>query len=228
MERIYYIMNCDANCGQQTCQYLLRAAVRAKEIERDSTPRQLFKEEIEFYTERGLNQPFGEIKGGKVKGASRRLFNPEVCWELPKSGTGYVVYNRNDIDGRTQKGISIGDKLGLDQIGTKETIERIMNIAKERNVLRSDRPLEIGDVSRPGGINTTEHQTHVGNEFDVRPQSKSKTVGALDIRGNQDYSQPLTNEFILLVLRLYPRTKILFNDVEFYSKLILRKVRKAL
>lgn len=93
-----------------------------------------------------------------------------------------------------------------------------MNIAREWNALYSDRPLEIGDVSRPGGINTTEHSTHVGNEFDVRAQSKSKTVGPLDIRGNQDYSQSLTKEFILLVRRLYPGTKILFNDVEFFSK----------
>ena len=176
-------------------------------------PRQLSEAEIDFYIERGINQPFGVIKGGRVKGKVRRLFNPKVIWELPKSGDGYVVYNRNDIDGKTQKGISIGDKLGLDQIGTKETIERIMNIARQWFVIYPDRPLEIGDVSRPGGINTTEHSTHVGNEFDIRLQSKSKTFGYLEW-SYADYSRPLTKEFILLVVKLYPGTKILFNDAK--------------
>lgn len=210
-ERILYIMNCQANNCSLICHYIAEANARAKEIERSKNPRQLDPQEIEFYTERGQNQPFGVIKGGRVKGSARRLFNPEVIWELPSSGAGFVVYNRNDINGKTQKGKSIGDKLGLDQIGTKETIERIMNIAREWNARHPDRPLEIGDISRPGGINTTEHQTHSGDEFDIRPQSKSKTVGGL--RWTQpDYSYPLTKEFVLLVVNLYPKTKILFND----------------
>lgn len=174
-------------------------------------PRQLSEEQIAFYTERGLNQPFGVFKGGRVKGSARRLFNSEVVWELPDGGIGFVTYNRNDVDGRTTKGKAIGDQLGLDQIGTKETIERIMNIAREWNVLHPDRPLEIGDVSRPGGINTTEHATHDGTEFDIRPQSKSKTIGGLTW-GSSDYSYPLTKEFVLLVRRLYPTTRIYFND----------------
>jgi len=71
------------------------------------------------------------------------------------------------------------------------------------------RPLEIGDVLRPGGINTTEHQTQVGTEFDIQPQSK--TVGILTWR-DADYKYPLTKEFVLLVRRLYPTTEFHFND----------------
>ena len=221
LNRIQYLLNCEAKPNQTVCQYIAVGFQGANEKLREQDkkkpndtgqPRRLSEEQIAFYTERGRNQPIGIIKGGKVKGA-RRLFDPEVIWELPDGGTGYVVYNRNDVDGRTTKGKSIGDKLGLDQIGTLETIERIMNIAREWNVLYPDRPLEIGDVSRPGGINTTEHQTHVGTEFDVRAQSKSKTIGGLTWKSS-DYSYPLTKEFMLLVRRLYPTTTFHFNDTQ--------------
>lgn len=225
LARIQYLMNCGANPNQAICQRISMAFQRANDIlrERDKKkpndtgqPRQLSEEQIAFYTERGLNQPFGVFKGGKVKGSARRLFNSEVVWELPDGGTGFVTYNRNDVDGRTTKGKAIGDKLGLDQIGTKETIERIMNIAKEWNVLHSDRALQIGDVSRPGGINTTEHQTHSGREFDVRPMRKSQAVAPLRYY-DADYDRGLTKEFILLVVRLYPGTQILFNDYELHT-----------
>lgn len=225
LARIQYLMNCQANPNQDVCLRISTAFQRANDIlrERDKKkpnetgqPRQLSEEQIAFYTERGLNQPFGVFKGGRVKGSARRLFNSEVVWELPDGGIGFVTYNRNDVDGRTTKGKAIGDQLGLDQIGTKETIERIMNIAREWNVLHPDRPLEIGDVSRPGGINTTEHQTHSGKEFDVRAQSKSKTVGPL-VYQSSDYDRGLTKEFILLIVRLYPGSQILFNDEKLHK-----------
>lgn len=215
LHKVQSVIKCEdaGNAKAARCVKIETALAQAqKKPSQTNELRKLSQTEIDFYTERGQNQPFGAIKGGRVKGKVRRLFNPEVIWELPVSGTGYVGYNRNDINGNTQKGKSIGDKLGLDQIGTKQTIERIMNIAREWNKIYADRDLEIGDVARPGGINTTEHQTHDGNEFDVRAQSKSKTVGPLDIRGNLDYDRPLTKEFILLVVRLYPGTQILFND----------------
>lgn len=232
LARIQYLMNCKANSNQGICQRISTAFKRANDILREQNrkkpnttgqPRKLTEEEIAFYTERGQDQPFGAIKGGQVKGKARRLFNPDVIWELPESGSGYVGYNRNDINGKTQKGKSIGDELGLDQIGTKETIERVINIAREWDTLPENkdpkRPLQIGDVSRPGGINTTEHSTHVGNEVDVRPQRKDGANLPLNISDSPtSYDRPLTKTFILLVNRLYPGTIILFNDSELNQK----------
>lgn len=212
-------MKIDAAFGSVTGQVSARAVRQSNQT---PEPRQLSKAEIDLYIERGQNQPLYRNNNGKlspVPESKRRLFNREVVWELPEKGIGYVVYNRNDISGSNPVARAIGDEKGLDQIGTKETIARIINIAKQWNALYSDRPLEIGDISRPGGINTTEHSTHVGNEFDVRAQSKSKTVAPLNIIKNpSDYDRPLTKEFILMVRKLYPGVTFLFNDSELNAR----------
>lgn len=212
-------MKIDAAFGSVTGQVGARVVRQSNQT---PEPRQLSKGEIDFYIERGQNQPlYRSTKRGLIALAesNRRLFNRDVVWELPEKGVGYVVYNRNDIGGNNPTAKKIGDEKGLDQIGTKVTIERIFRIAQEWNALYSDRPLEIGDISRPGGINTTEHSTHVGNEFDVRAQSKSKTVAPLNIiKSPADYDQPLTKQFILLVRKLYPGTEFLFNDSELNSR----------
>ena len=229
LARIQYLMNCQANPNQAICQRLSTAFQRANEMLREQDkrkpndtglPRQLSEEEIAFYTERGRNQPLlrNTKKGLKaVAESKRRLFNGDVIWELPDGGNGFITYNRNDIRKPNSVAVKIDDQQGLDQIGTKETIERVINIAREWNALpentKPKRPLQIGDVSRPGGINTTEHSTHVGNEVDVRPQRIDGASVALNIKDSPGaYDRPLTKVFILLVRRLYPGTTVLFND----------------
>lgn len=83
----------------------------------------------------------------EYKGRAKRgeRFKEEIVWELPEGGVGFTVYNRDDVK-----------KDGLDQIGTKETIERIIRIGGEWYKLHSDRLLQIGDISRPGGLDTSD------------------------------------------------------------------------
>ncbi len=60
-------------------------------------------------------------------------------------------------------------KKSHDQIGTKETIENIQNIARDWDKMYPDNPLEIGDISLPGGVDTTDHDGHEnGKIVDVK------------------------------------------------------------
>jgi len=216
LERIYNIMNCEANNGQQTCQYILAAVVRAKEIERAKTPRQISPEEMNWYANYNQTKSiFYERDGNGVlrsSGGKRNNFDSNICWELPKEGVGFTTFNRDDL----KSVAALKDERGFDQIGTKETIEAMTQIAKEWNALHSDRLLQYGDISRPGGVNTPDHKTHDnGKAFDIRLLRKDSKVGigaGFSYTQKGIYDQALTKEFILLVRRLYPGTKFLFND----------------
>ena len=83
----------------------------------------------------------------------------EIRFELPEEGANYLVYNRNDelVD-------------GLDQIGTKETIDAIFKIAEIWKSKGTGAHFEVGDIARAGGLNTSAHETHEdGKAFDMRP-----------------------------------------------------------
>ena len=111
------------------------------------------------------------------------------------------------------------DKYGYDQIGTKETVEAMIQIAREWKVLHSDRLLQYGDVSRPGGINTPDHSEHnTGKAFDMRPLRKDGRLEGLTHGQKSVYSFELTKEFILLAVRLYPGTTVYFNDKALYQE----------
>jgi len=89
----------------------------------------------------------------------------------------------------------------------------MIRLAKEWNALHSDRLLQYGDIARPGGINTPDHSTHkTGKAFDVRLQRKDNSTGGFSYTQTAVYNQPLTKEFILLGVQLYPGTTFLFND----------------
>jgi len=64
-------MNCEANNGQQTCQYILAAVARAKEIERAKFPRQLSPEEMNWYA--NYNEGKDASKSGGKKHSSRKF-----------------------------------------------------------------------------------------------------------------------------------------------------------
>lgn len=128
-------------------------------------------------------------------------FNMDIVWELPVSGLGFDVYNRNDITAD-----------GLDQIGTFETTMSIKEIAGIWNQGHSNRLIQIGDLSRPGGLDTSQHKGHEdGKIFDMRPLRNDGVTGPLTFNDGT-YSQDLTMEFIRLVKRLHPSVYILFND----------------
>lgn len=143
----------------------------------------------------------------------KQTFNEDIIWELPDGGTGFVTYNRNDV------------KIdGLDQIGTKETIEAIIRLAQEWSVNpdnKDGRKLQIGDISRAGGLDTSEHKGHEdGKIVDIRLLRKDSATGkgANLNYNNPSYDQDLTKMFIKMVKKLYPSIFIRFNDGDIAGK----------
>lgn len=153
--------------------------------------------------------------------AYRKLFDFEmpangksqICWELPVEGDGFISYNRNDetVD-------------GLDQIGTYQTIQAILTIAKTmRGKTMNGQPcpiLEIGDISRAGGLDTSVHETHEdGKAFDMRPLRNDGQITKKAFTWKQvpPYHRAWTCEVIRTILRLYSGSIIYFNDEEIYK-----------
>lgn len=137
----------------------------------------------------------------------------EICWELPVEGDGFVTYKRND---------ELAD--GLDQIGTYQTIQAILMIAKTmRGKTISGQPcpiLEIGDISRPGGLDTSVHETHEdGKAFDMRPLRNDGRISEKEFTWKEvpPYHRAWTIEVIRTILRLYSGSVIYFNDDQIYS-----------
>ena len=150
-------------------------------------PRRLTESEIADYKEK----PGGDN------------FDMDIIWELPISGLGFEVYNRNDVASD-----------GLDQIGTYETVMSIKAIAGVWNQQNPNSLIYIGDLSRPGGLDTSQHKGHEdGKIFDMRPLRNDTSSGPLTINSSS-YSRDLTTEFIRLVKQLHPSVYILFNDSE--------------
>lgn len=127
-----------------------------------------------------------------------------------------MVYNRNDVPAD-----------GLDQIGTKETVDAVIRIAQEWKNLYSDKKLQIGDLSRPGGLNTSEHDTHnVGMAWDMRiPRKDNALVGMALNASTSDhpqYDREATKKFIRLARGIYSETTIYFNDKNILNEAELR------
>ena len=128
-----------------------------------------------------------------------------------------MVYNRND----TKRGYRRSDnviqalvgKQAPDQIATKETIEKLEILGKEWNKLHPDKPIRIGDISLPGGVDTPDHATHQdGQTVDVRPFRNDNFDKGVSYSTKREYNQQLTREFIQLVREKYPEAKFYFND----------------
>ena len=172
-------------------------------------PRQLSECEMDFFTERGSNQTLW-MKRGKI--VIRKLFDPLICWDLPTDGVGFTTYRIDDL-----KRESLGDlKYGYDQIGTKETVEAMVHIAREWFALHTDRKMQYGDMSRPGGINTPDHGGHKdGKTFDIRPLRNDSRLEGLELNTkgyHPNYDRDLTKECMRLIDRLHPVKLIYFND----------------
>lgn len=203
LNRVQYLMNCEANPNQTVCQHIAVGIQRANEKLREEDKkkpndtgqiRQLTEEEIQYYKAK-------VPKGGK--------FKDEIVWELPNSGIGYTVYNPNDIAAD-----------GLDQIGTLEIVEAMIAIAAAWAADPNHSKLQYGDISRAGGLKfskTAGHHTHkVGLAFDMRILRKDKAMLGLTISANEpvssQYDREANREFINFVKNLYPETTVYFND----------------
>ena len=154
-----------------------------------------------------------EIAEYKKKAKKGEVFNEDVVWELPVSSNGYVVYNRNDVGAD-----------GLDQIGTKETVEAIINLANAWITHSSNqqrRLLQIGDLSRPGGLDTSQHRGHEdGKIVDIRPLRNDTATGkGANLNFNSpSYDHDLTKAFIRFAKTRHPNIFIRFNDDKIAGK----------
>lgn len=190
-------------------------------------PVQLSKDIMDFYATLNTTDKVLWERNSKTKAlyriTKRYDFKPEVCWDLPDKGAGFIAYNIDDLDDNPKDHATLGEGKeqgrGYDQIGTKETIEAIMKIAQSW-ASQSNQLLQIGDISRPGGINTPDHATHnTGKAFDMRPLRKSNAVAPLKLKNDEhpDYNREATKDFIRLVKKLYPSNEFYFNDSKIYN-----------
>lgn len=230
LQGIRSLMKCGESSIEPLCQRINTAYQRANDKMREEEqkqpndtgqPRQLSEVEIAFFIERGQNQKLWMRKGKLV---SRKLFDPTIVWDLPIEGAGFNTYRIDDL-----KRPELGDsKYGYDQIGTKETVEAMIEIAKQWSVSHSDRKMQYGDMSRPGGINTPDHGTHKnGKTFDICPLRNDTQLSGLelDLKGyHPNYDRKLTKECMQLIIKLYPVTLIYFNDPVILSDPDLNKV----
>lgn len=138
--------------------------------------------------------------------------NKAISWELGEEGVGFKTYNRNDetVD-------------GLDQVGTESTIGGIMYLSKIWTKANQRVWLEIGDISRAGGLDTSQHTTHEdGKAFDMRflrndgrygtPMKLNPTTNLHPL-----YHRDHTKNFIRLVRKEYSGSIIYFNDKEIFD-----------
>lgn len=193
------ILKVDAagNANSPRATKIKRAIESARPQPKGPQPRKLSQAEMDWY------EAFN-------KKTTKSSFDPSICWDLPDKGTGFAAYNIDDLKGKK------GDVYGYDQIGTKETIDTMLRIAEAWHKSHPDRLLQYGDISRPGGIDTPDHQGHQnGAIFDIRPlrnDSKLEKL-TLDSNGNHpNYDRELTKECITLIKGSFKARKILFND----------------
>ena len=143
--------------------------------------------------------------------------DPQIRYELSGKGEGYVVYNRNDTNRNYKKSDGVAPELTgkrlPDQIATKETIDKLQTLGKEWNKLHPERPIQIGDISLPGGVDTPDHATHQdGQTVDIRPFRNDDKQTGVTFKNKGEYDQQTTREFIQLVREKYPDAKFYFND----------------
>lgn len=156
-------------------------------------------------------------KTGWKQSGPRVTFDDAICWDLPNSGVGFVVYSPDDLKRNATYFKKLNDDYGYDQIGTKETIDAILKIGREWNAIHPEQPLQIGDISRPGGTNTPDHGTHNnGKIFDMRPLQKNYAPNGLT-HSSPNYSSELTKDFIRLAVKIVPGTTVYFNDKGIYG-----------
>jgi Penicillin-insensitive murein endopeptidase len=120
---------------------------------------------------------------------------------LPSKGFGYGTYGNTN-----------------GQYGTAWTIAVVMNLGLRWGNLFPDTPIAVGNISLQGGGYFAPHSTHQ-NGFDVDfgafalPGTPEAANTSLPLNyWDANYSRSRTRSFFNLVLKLYPKSNILFND----------------
>lgn len=205
------------NRASPRSQKVLAAIASAQPQQIGTQPRQLSEAEMNWYTQ------YSTTNDARLAGRVN-VFNSNIRWQLPAQGTGYVTYTPNDLTNSERRRLGqtqLNDQYGYDQIATRETIQAAINIAADHYSSYPNRPLQYGDFSRPGGINTPDHSTHnVGMAWDMRYlRNDNSTVGiTLNSRGeNASYDRQATIEFIRRTIRLYPQATFYANDPNLIS-----------
>lgn len=149
---------------------------------------------------------------------TRGSTDPRVRWILPPTGEGYETYNVNDSRLGVNAPSELRDRIGSgpagvwDQVGTRRTIESQQRLADEWAGSYPGRPLEYGDVSLQGGVDTNDHGTHGdGHAFDMRPVRSGTGDGPLTWQSG-NYDQAATRDLLRIVRRQHPNATVYFND----------------
>lgn len=150
----------------------------------------------------------GRVGPTTLRAAERMGFvMPGAFVELPRSGAGFVTYNRD----------------GDDQFGTSGTIEFVEALcAKWAEIEPEGAPVQVGDISRKNGGAFPPHRTHRdGCDVDFRPFSLKGALAPVAWQ-HEGYDRAATERFIRLIRRMHPRAVVLFNDPVLIRKSLCR------
>jgi peptidoglycan hydrolase-like protein with peptidoglycan-binding domain len=137
--------------------------------------------------------------------------NKDIDFVLPISGKGFKTYNR--------------EPGGADQFGLITTINALISISIEWNLLHPEVNLQFGDISRRWGGTFKGHASHRnGNDADMRPIRKDNSLAAVTI-DDDEYDAGRTTEFVKLIRQRIPGVAIFFNDPKLVKKGWTKKVK---
>ena len=131
--------------------------------------------------------------------------NDAIDTNLPPSGPGYTVYNR--------------EPGGADQFGTQVAIRAMQDLAQTWAQTQTV-PIQYGDISRRGGgpffnaqnPKKVDHADHKeGRAVDIRPMAKGGALIATTFNSST-YDAALTKQLCVLIKQKFPNSVILFND----------------
>ncbi|MEZ5429024.1 MAG: peptidoglycan-binding protein [Pyrinomonadaceae bacterium] len=123
---------------------------------------------------------------------------------LPIGGEGFTTYNR--------------EPNGADQFGTQLTVNALIALGKEWNLIHPEVPLQFGDMSRRWGGPFKGHKSHrSGRDVDMRPIRKDNQLAAVTVNQTA-YDSKRTEEFVKLLRKKHSGVTIFFNDPNLTKK----------
>src|SRR4029077_3377287 len=116
---------------------------------------------------------------------------------LPTAGTGYYTYSPS-----------------LRQYATSQTIDTVLDIARQQSFNMPDAPIGVGDMSfEHGGLMTPHHSHQHGRSIDIRPLRTDRHRAPTNI--NEDsYDREATRLLVENLLAHRNVRRILFNDTQ--------------
>ncbi|MDQ1640549.1 MAG: penicillin-insensitive murein DD-endopeptidase [Pyrinomonadaceae bacterium] len=122
----------------------------------------------------------------------------DINTPLSASGVGFVTNNRGAN--------------GEFQFGQASTIDAAVRVAAAWDVLHSQRPFSIGQISKNGGGPFPPHKSHrLGVDVDIRPMRTDGNNEPVTI-SDSEYDRTLTTSLITLWWKTAPVQNVFFND----------------